>query len=97
MLLRLSACHSSCKLQHAEAADTSLLPHSRAPHHTTQSTQEILTRALVTPQVMSFNVGYFFIVVLSMGLGHFLFFSQPWHLALARSETCCETATAPHT
>lgn len=46
---------------------------------------------------MSFNVGYFFIVVLSMGLGHFLFFSQPWHLALARSETCCETATAPHT
>lgn len=47
--------------------------------------------------VMSYNAGFFAVVVLSMGAGHFLFFSQaPWHLSVARGDACCETATAAH-
>jgi len=41
---------------------------------------------------MTFNVGYFFTVVLSMALGHFLFFAHPSHLSMARVESCCETS-----
>jgi hypothetical protein len=46
--------------------------------------------------VMSFNVGLFFVTVLSMGVGHLLFFAAPWHLGVARAETCCETTNAAH-
>lgn len=47
-------------------------------------------------QVMTFNVGYFLVVIVSMGAGHLLFFNKPWHLALARVEACCETSAAAH-
>jgi hypothetical protein len=67
--------------------------HARTHAHTAEH-----TRALrhLTSQVMTYNVGYFLVVVLSMGAGHLLFFSRPWHLALPRTDACCETSSAAH-
>ncbi len=40
--------------------------------------------------VMTFNTGYFLTVVLSMGLGHFLFARRAAQLGALRQDPCCD-------
>lgn len=37
--------------------------------------------------VMTYNVGYFIVIVLGLALGHYIFFSED--SALAPADTCC--------
>ena len=63
--------------------------------HSALYTLNLATGYLLMLAVMSFNAGFFAVVLLSMGAGHFLWFSRdPWQLAVARGDACCETAAA---
>jgi hypothetical protein len=53
-------------------------------------TANIATSYLLMLAVMTFNGGYFVTVVLSMGLGHFLFARKAGQLGLLRQDPCCD-------
>ena len=53
-------------------------------------TANIATSYLLMLAVMTFNAGYFVTVVLSMGLGHFLFARRAGQLGVLRQDPCCD-------